>query len=115
MRTLPRSVAESTVLDMLIVAGSITTQPGGRNAFLTAVQPMVAATLTEPGCHEYAFTPDPNDDDRIMLYELWDDQAALDGHFASEHMAAWQEVRAGLAIADASIKKYIISSVEELR
>ena len=99
---------------MLIVAGSIIAEPGGREPFLAAVQPMVSATLDEPGCHEYAFTPDPNDDNRVLLYELWDDQAALDGHFASTHMAAWQETRKGLAVASASIKKYVISSVEEL-
>ena len=99
---------------MLIVAGSIIAEPGGREPFLTAVQPMVSATLNEAGCHEYAFTPDPNDDDRVLLYELWDDQAALDAHFASANMAAWQETRKGLAVTSASIKKYVISSVEEL-
>ena len=99
---------------MLIVAGSIIAEPGGREPFLTAVQPMVSATLNEAGCHEYAFTPDPNDDDRVLLYELWDDQAALDAHFASAHLAAWQETRKGLAVTSASIKKYVISSVEEL-
>lgn len=99
---------------MLIVAGSIIAEPGGREPFLTAVQPMVSATLNEAGCHEYAFTPDPNDDDRVLLYELWDDQAALDAHFASAHMAAWQKTRKGLAVTSASIKKYVISSVEEL-
>lgn len=99
---------------MLIVAGSITAEPGGRDAFLTAVQPMVSATLEESGCHEYAFTPDPNDDSRVLLYELWDNQASLDSHFASAHMAAWQVTRKGLALTGSSIKKYNISSVEEL-
>lgn len=99
---------------MLIVAGTIATESGGREPFLSAVQPMVSATLLEAGCNEYAFTPDPNDDNRVLLYELWDDQGALDAHFASDHMAAWQETRKGLAVAGASIKKYLISSVEDL-
>ena len=99
---------------MLIVAGTIVTQPEGRAAFLDAVQPMVAATLDEVGCSEYVFSPDPNDDNRIMLYELWDGQASLDAHFASHHMAAWQETRKGLAVAGASINKYMIDSVEPL-
>ena len=99
---------------MLIVAGSIIAEPGGREPFLSAVQPMVAATLEEAGCREYAFTPDPNDDNRVLLYELWDDQSSLDAHFASPHMAAWQETRKGLALAGASIKKYVISAVEDL-
>lgn len=100
---------------MLIVAGTIITKDEGRDTFLTAVAAMVAATLTEPGCREYAFTPDPNDPNRILLYELWDDQEALDGHFASDHMAAWQEVSAGLPVAGADIKKYTISEVGPVR
>jgi len=99
---------------MLIVAGSIIAEPGERDTFLGAVQSMVSATLEEPGCQEYAFSPDPNDDNRVMLFELWDDQHALDGHFASAHMAQWQEVRGTLKVVSADIKKYIISEVGTL-
>lgn len=100
---------------MLIVAGSITTDDDGREAFLTAVAPMVAATHTEPGCREYAFTPDPNDANRILLFELWEDQAALDGHFASTHMAQWKADSTGLPVTGSDIKKYTISDVGPVR
>ncbi len=96
---------------MLIVAGSIITEDDGRDVFLAAVAPMVTATLAEPGCREYAFTPDPNDPNRILLYELWDDQDALDAHFASAHMAQWQHDRKGLSVVGSDIKKYTISAV----
>lgn len=99
---------------MLIVAGTITTGPDHRSRFLDAVQPMVAATLKEPGCREYCFSPDPNDDGRVMLFELWDDHDALDEHFRSDHMASWQDVRATLTIESADIKKYTISEVASL-
>ena len=105
---------ETTVRGMLIVAGTIITEPRQREPFLTAVQDMISETLKEAGCHEYAFTPDPNDDDRLLLYELWESQSALDSHFASAHMAAWQTTRRGLAVRSTSIKKYNISSVENL-
>lgn len=100
---------------MLIIAGSVTTESDGREAFLGAVAPMVAATLTEPGCREYAFTPDPNDANRILLFELWDDQDALEGHFASAHMTQWQEDSKSLRVAGADIKKYTISEVGPVR
>ncbi|MGA7757488.1 MAG: putative quinol monooxygenase [Ilumatobacteraceae bacterium] len=100
---------------MLIVAGSITTRDDGREQFLAAVRPMVSATRAEPGCQEYAFTPDPNDSNRILLYELWDDQSALDGHFASEHMAQWQQDSKGLPVVGADIKKYTVSAVGPVR
>lgn len=96
---------------MLIVAGSITTEDDGREAFLTAVVPMVTATLAEPGCNEYVFSADPLEPNRILLFELWDDQDALDTHFTSDHMAQWQRDRESLRVTGADIKKYTISEV----
>ena len=100
---------------MLIVAGSILTEDDGRDVFLDAVKPMVVATLEEPGCREYAFTPDPNDPNRILLFEIWDDQDALDGHFASDHSAQWKLTIAGLPVVGSDIKKYTISEVGPVR
>lgn len=100
---------------MLIIAGSITTEDDGRDAFLAAVSPMVAATHTEPGCREYVFSPDPDNANRIMLFELWDDQDALDVHFASDHMAEFQRASAGLAVTAMKIEKYTISDVGPVR
>jgi quinol monooxygenase YgiN len=104
-----------TVSVMLIIAGSITTEEGHRDAFLTAVKPMVAATHTEPGCREYVFSPDPDDANRILLFELWDDQGALDLHFVTEHMAEFQSKMAGIAVAGMEIQKYTISDVGPVR
>jgi quinol monooxygenase YgiN len=55
---------------------------------------MVEATRQEEGCLHYAFARDMNDPDIIRISERWVDQAALDAHFASPHMAAFG---AGLA------------------
>lgn len=99
---------------MLIIAGHILAGPGARESFLEAVQPMVSATLNERGCREYCFTADPNSDDRIMLYELWDDEASLAGHFASDHMAEWMRARTTLDVTSSDIKKYTISDVSSL-
>ncbi len=100
---------------MLIIAGSITTEDDGRTTFLDAVAPMVAATHTEPGCREYVFSPDPDHTNRILLFELWDDQDALDAHFASDHMAEFQRAIAGIAVAGRDVKKYTISDVGPVR
>jgi len=100
---------------MLIIAGSITTEDDGRDAFLAAAAPMVTATHTEPGCQEYVFSPDPDDANRILLFELWDDQDALDAHFASDHMAEFQGALAVIPVAGREIKKYTISDVGPVR
>lgn len=99
---------------MLIVAGTITVDPDHRDAMFDAVAPMVAATRAEPGCRAYTFSPDVDDPGLVHLYELWDDQAALDAHFASDHMAAWQARSADLPILGRDIAKYIIAEVGTL-
>lgn len=99
---------------MLIVAGTLQIDPEHREAFFDAVAPMVRSTLAEAGCRTYAFTPDPDDPGLIRLYELWDDQAALDAHFASDHMAAWRQRSSELPITGRDIVKYAISEVERL-
>lgn len=99
---------------MLIVAGHFLTAPGQRAAFLAAAAPMVAATREEAGCREYTFSPDPDDANRVMLYELWDDQAALDAHFATDHMASFQAALADVSVVDRDVQKYTISEVGSL-
>jgi quinol monooxygenase YgiN len=102
----------ATVVHMLIIAGFITTEDeAARDAFFAAVKPMVVATHTEPGCQEYVFSPDPDNSTRIRLFELWDDQAALDAHFATPHMAEFQGKMSGIAVAGMEIQKYTISDV----
>lgn len=99
---------------MLIVAGTFRIEPDHRDEMLTAVAPMVASTRAEPGCRAYVFSPSVDDPAIVHLYELWDDQTALDAHFASAHMAAWREASAGLPILERDIAKYVISEVGTL-
>lgn len=89
---------------MLVIGGEFRVRPGTRDEFLTAVAPLVAATLQEAGCAVYAFTPDPVDPDLIRLYEEWDGPESLDRHFTSEHMAAWRERSAGLDVVSREVR-----------
>ena len=96
---------------MLIVAGTIEVDPAHRDEMFAAVAPMVAATRAEPGCRAYVFSPDVDDPGLVHLFELWDDQAALDAHFASDHMATWRAASADLPITGRDIAKYTIAEV----
>jgi quinol monooxygenase YgiN len=99
---------------MLIVAGKIRMQPGTRDQFFEAVAPMVAATLQEQGCNTYAFTPDPNDEQLIRLYELWDSEEALAIHMESTHMAEWRRRSANLPVTNRDLHVYTVSGVRPL-
>lgn len=99
---------------MLIVAGTIEIDPEARVAMFEAVAPMVEATRAEVGCQAYVFSMDPDDPSLVHLFERWDDQASLDAHFASEHMAAWQAKAAELPFRSRDITKYLISGTGTL-
>ena len=56
-----------------------------------AIVEMVRASRAEDGGIDYAFASDLADPDTLILFERWRDQAALDAHGKSDHMAAFQE------------------------
>ncbi len=99
---------------MLIVAGTLQVDPDHRDAMFASLVPMIEATRAEPGCQAYVFSPDPDDPGLVHVFERWDDQAALDAHFASEHMAAWMKQAADLPIRGRDIAKYLISGIGTL-
>lgn len=61
---------------------------------LAALKPisdkMVAASNLEPGCLSYAFAFDLQTPGLMRIVEVWQDQAALDAHFKTPHMAEFQ-------------------------
>ena len=66
-------------------------KPGRRDAFVDRARRHGEACLdTEPGCLQFDVLV-PNDaSDRVFLYEVYTDQAALDSHGATAHMAAYR-------------------------
>lgn len=68
---------------MLIVAGSIEVDPARRAAFLASRTETMRRSRAEEGCLEYTFSADPLDPGRVLLFERWEDQAALDAHLAA--------------------------------
>lgn len=43
---------------------------------------------TEPGCRQFDVCRDPHDAQLFFLYELYDNQAAIDAHLRSAHFQA---------------------------
>jgi quinol monooxygenase YgiN len=44
-----------------------------------------AARETEPGCRQFDVLVDPNDRTRVMLYEVYEDEAAFQAHQQTAH------------------------------
>ena len=71
-----------------------------------AIVEMVRASRAEDGCLDYAFATDLADPDTLVLFESWRDQAALDAHGKSAHMAEFQKVMADNPHASRDIRIY---------
>jgi quinol monooxygenase YgiN len=74
---------------LLIIAGTLHTDPDQRDELMSRAQPMIEASRREGGCRDYTFTLDGHDPSAIRLFELWDSEEALAAHAASDHMAHW--------------------------
>lgn len=71
-----------------------------------AVEMMRATKAEEPGCLEYAYAVDLAEPGLLRVIERWASADALDAHFKTPHMAAFNAVLAGAKITGASVKAY---------
>ncbi len=91
---------------MLLIVGTVRLPSGGVPAARAAMADMIAASRDKDGCLEYAYAEDVLDPGLIHVKEIWRDQAALDRHFASAHIAAWRDAWLALGIGDRSLFCY---------
>ena len=98
----------------VIVAGSYRVSPESLPALRPHMLAVIQATRAEAGCIDYAYAEDVAESGLIRVFELWTDQAALDAHFQSPHMRAWQEARAGYGFYDRDISVYEIAGQRKL-
>ena len=100
---------------MLVIAGEIEIDPANRDKAIAAALRVMEETRREAGCISYTFTGDFADQGRFRVFEEWESQAALETHFASPHMAAFQAAVGGLGVKRVAIQRYEVSSVGPLR
>src|SRR5215468_9966353 len=77
---------------MLLLTAFIEVDSGDRETIRAALPDVIAATRREDGCEEYGCYEDTQVPGRYVFVERWRDQAALDRHLATPHLAAWMKV-----------------------
>lgn len=91
---------------MLLIVGTVKLPPENLALARPAMQAMVQASRAEQGCLEYGYAEDVLVPGLIHVKELWLDQAALDAHFASTHIAQWRASWSALGIGDRDLRVY---------
>jgi quinol monooxygenase YgiN len=94
---------------MIIVVATIDfADQSARDAAVEASKPVQWATRTEePGCHAYCFAADPCVDNRVQVYELWEDEASLAAHFRHPNYHAMREVLRSKGIVATANRMYL--------
>lgn len=74
----------------LIVAIKI--KPGHKEAFMESMYGDARGSNNdEPGCLRFDVLQDTEDPNRIFLYEIYRDEAAVEAHRAAPHYTKWRE------------------------
>jgi quinol monooxygenase YgiN len=81
---------------VLLLTAFLECSPGDREALRAAAATCAAETRREDGCLEYRFYEDTELPGEFAFVERWRDQHALSAHFASPHLARFQQVTAPL-------------------
>jgi quinol monooxygenase YgiN len=96
---------------MLVLVVSIDTTAENIAAIKDAIATMEQASRAEPGCRDYTFAVELNDPNRLRITECWESEDALKTHFATPHMAAFNEAMARAAPRSMDLKCYEATEV----
>lgn len=89
---------------MLIIVVRFRIAPEKAAAFLGRVKRQASDSLErEPACRHFDVAVAPADETQILLYEIYDDEAAFAVHLKSDHFLAF----------DAEVRDWIIDKVVE--
>jgi len=94
---------------MIVIAGRVVVDPDNSDAAIPVAQEMMQETLKESGCAAYHFSADLAQKGVFHIFEEWETQEALDAHFASPHMAAFQKAVGELGVRELTVSRYDVS------
>ncbi|HEY9219649.1 MAG TPA: putative quinol monooxygenase [Phenylobacterium sp.] len=94
----------------VIVAGTVRVPPENLAGLKPHMIEMMTATRREDGCVEYSYAEDIAEPGLIRVYEIWRDQAALDAHFQTPHMARWRAAWPPFGVFDRRLFAYEVAS-----
>ncbi|MAK83621.1 MAG: antibiotic biosynthesis monooxygenase [Phenylobacterium sp.] len=94
----------------MIIAGTIRVPPERLDAFRPHMIAMLEASRAEDGCLVYSYAEDVAEPGLIRVFEVWRDQAALDAHFQTPHLAAWRAAWPEFGVSDRRLIAYEVAS-----
>jgi len=99
---------------MIIVLAEVESSADAIASLRDALVEMQTASRAEAGCHDYTFTQEIGDSDRLRIVELWESMDALREHFGMPHMAKFREALAASPPKSMDIKVHELGAALSL-
>jgi quinol monooxygenase YgiN len=77
---------------MLILSVSLRVPPAELDRLRPHIDELVKASRAEPGCQVYTYAEDMQDPGLLRVFEVYDDDAALEAHRQYPHFKAWRQM-----------------------
>ena len=99
---------------MIIITATFTlADPSTRGESIEKATPLQQATRDdEPGCLAYVFSPDPCAEDRVVVFELWENRDALSDHFDHQNYFNMGSMFGEIGLATAESHKWRVTAEE---
>jgi len=95
-------MAENT----LRVIAKIKARPDKANELLSVLSSLIESTCKEPGCISYTLLQNNEDPTEFVFVEEWQNNAALESHFATKHFKDALVKLPSLIAAEPDIQRY---------
>ena len=80
---------------MYIIVAAIQIKEGFKERYINGlIENASSAVKEEPGCLRFDVIQDANDDNKIWLYEVYNDEAAFQAHAQSPHFIKFRDASA---------------------
>jgi len=99
---------------MIVVLVQVDSSTEDIDALRGTLSEMESATRAEAGCHDYSFSQEISDPNRMRIVELWESMEALADHFATPHMATFNAAFESRPPRSMSLKVYELGAELEL-
>jgi quinol monooxygenase YgiN len=99
---------------MIVVVGRVQTDPERREELLRVGQRVAATSRQEPGCLHYRVYQDSEDENAYVFVEEWEDQEALQAHFATPHVAEFMAAIQATLVGPPDVKFHTVASTLDL-
>ncbi len=76
----------------LVIIAEFEVKPGALERFLELAKADASQSVArEPGCHQFDVTLEREAANRVVLYEIYDDEGAFDAHLQTAHLKAFRD------------------------